>query len=136
MKKIFAVITICLLIVSCGGDVPKSDVKQWKDYDFHVESRPPIVEVGMNELLFLGNYKKRGRADSLIVYYRMGEDGKWVQAMQDGLTGVYRRAMMVKDPTSDVLHVHVREKGEEIKDKGEIFFTFSMNFAKNSPPEN
>ena len=129
MKNLIAVLFLSLLVAACTGDVPRSEVKQWKEYTFYLESRPPVIIKGMNELLFLGNYKQKGRAHSLIVNFRMGPEGKWIQAMQDGHTGVYRRAMMVNDPETDVLYVHVKEKGDEIEDKGEILFTFPMSYS-------
>ncbi len=131
MKNTFVVFLIAILLGACSGEIPTSEVKQWKDYTVHIESRPPTVVKGMNELLLLANYKVRGRAHNLIVYFRMGPEGKWVQAMQDGHTGVYRRAMKVKDPETDVLYVHLKEKDPEIKDERETLFTFPMNYSLN-----
>ena len=132
MKKLISVLSLALLLAACSGEIPRSQVKQWKEYTFYVESRPPVVTRGMNEFLFVGNFKQRGRAHSLIVGFRIGPEGKWIQAVQDGHTGVYRRAMMVNDPNADVLYVHVREKGEEIQDKGEILLTFPLNYSEQA----
>ncbi len=50
----------------------------------------------------------------LVVMMRVGKNEKWRQGIQDGFTGVYRRAVKVDDPATQSLTVHVRRsKGEE-----------------------
>ena len=132
MKNIFVILFIALLLGGCTGEIPSSEEKQWKDYTVHIESRPPVIVEGMNELLLLANYKVKGRAHNLIVYFRMGPQGKWVQAMQDGHTGVYRRALRVEDPETDVLYVHLKEKDPEIKVDREVLFTFPLNYSQKT----
>jgi len=109
-----------LFITSCTTEIPTSPTTKWGDYTFRLEARPPVIVEGMIEMLTIVNYKEKLRGWDLILYYRIGPTGKWVQAIQDGHTGVYRRAMKINDPASDVLHVHVkRNQTPEEKEKNE-----------------
>lgn len=112
MKKlIFIFLTI--LAVGCTSEIPTSPPQTWGEYTFRLESRPPVVTKGMNEFLLIGNFGERKRAVDLLVSFRVGPTGKWNQAIQDGHTGVYRRAMRVEDPASEVLYVHIKKEDEE-----------------------
>lgn len=137
MKK-YALIFISLFLLSvlsaCTGEIPSSPTKEWGKYSIRLESRPPVMEKGMMELLTLVDYEKKLRGWDLIVYYRMGPTGRWIQAIQDGHTGVYRRAMNVTDPETDVLHVHVKrtqtaEKRKEKAPREEAVFEFPLNYS-------
>lgn len=127
MKKIILALLI-LILAGCGGDIPTTPPQKWGEYSFRLESRPPVVVKGMNEFLLIGNYGERKRAVDLIVSFRVGPTGKWNQAIQDGHTGVYRRAMKVINPDSDVLYVHVKKKNEE-KEIEEKVFQFPLNYS-------
>ncbi|MDX1810505.1 MAG: hypothetical protein R3240_01035 [Gammaproteobacteria bacterium] len=125
MKKLFLLLFV-LLAVACTTDIPTTPPQTWGEYSFRLEARPPVIVKGMNEFLLIGNYGERKRAIDLIVSFRIGAAGKWHQAIQDGNTGVYRRAMNVHDPKTDVLYVHVKKKGEE------KVFKFPLNYATSS----
>jgi len=57
---------------------------------------------------------RRRPVHDLIVSLRTSDDQKWRQAIQDGRTGVYRRAVRVDDPRTQVLQVKLqRRNGEE-----------------------
>jgi len=124
-----------MLCVSCTNEIPTTQFQEMGDYSFRLESRPPHVTAGMNEFLLVGNFKKKFRAYDLIISYRIGPTGKWNQAIQDGHTGVYRKAMRVADPESDVLYVYVKQSkktqmtDEPIEDK---VFQFPLNYASSS----
>ncbi len=133
MKKIY-LLFIVFLLASCMTEIPTSPSAEWGKYTIRLESRPPVIEKGMVELLTLVDYEEKGRGWDLIVYYRMGPTGRWIQAMQDGHTGVYRRAMMVTDPVNDVLHVHIKNKQsrEEMAAKvarKEILLEFPLDYS-------
>jgi len=133
MKKI-CLLLIVFLLASCTTEIPTSPSVKWDEYTIRIESRPPVIEKGMMELLTLVDYEERGRGWDLIVYYRMGPSGRWIQAMQDGHTGVYRRAMNVIDPVAGVLHVHIKRKQsrEELAAKvvrKEILLEFPFDYS-------
>lgn len=79
---------------------------------FSVEARPPYFDRGMVEFLIVAD-RGHKRAQDLIVSIRVGEMGKWTQAIQDGQVGVYRRALGVNDASQDQLQVYVKHNGEE-----------------------
>ena len=138
MKKNFLLLlaTLFLLsgVLSCTTEIPTTPIKKWDEYTFRLEARPPIVEKGMMEFLTLSDFEGNLRGWDLIVYYRMGPTGRWVQAIQDGHTGVYRRALMVNDPETDVLYVHIKknqtlqQKKENVPRK-ETVLEFPLNYS-------
>jgi len=130
-KLLVLFVSVSLLLISCTGEIPTTESKKWLDYTFRVESRPPHITQGMNELLLIGNYQERNRAFDLIVSFRIGPTGKWSQAIQDGHTGVYRRAMKVTDPNTDVLYVHIKRKGKT----EETMFEFPLNYSSAGSPK-
>ena len=134
MKRLYLLLLGSLFLVSCTTEIPTSPSTTWGDYTFRLESRPPVIEKGMMELLTLVDYQNRLRGWDLIVYYRMGPTGRWVQAIQDGHTGVYRRAMRVEDPETDVLYVHVKknqtaEEKAQNKKRKETVILFPLNYS-------
>lgn len=138
MRKIYLVLIGVLLLNACSTEIPTSPTSQWGDYTFRLESRPPIIEKGMMEFLTIANYEVTHRGWDLIVYYRMGPTGRWVQAIQDGHTGVYRRAMMVRDPESEVLYVHIKKKQtteqkQKKEEQKETVVQFPLNYSTATP---
>lgn len=114
---------VIFAVNGCTGEVPTSPVQSWNELDFRIETRPPHIKPGMMEFLVIANREKRKPAFDLLVNLRIGDTGKWIQAIEDGHVGVYRRAVRVNDPATDVLHVYVR-KGQE-----ETVLKFPLNYA-------
>jgi hypothetical protein len=81
----------------------------WGDVQIEVETRPPLVEPGMNEFLVYATRGKRKPVFDLIVSLRVDEEERWFQAIQDGHVGVYRRAVSVPQPATATLHVRVQQ---------------------------
>lgn len=124
MKRFLTILLFLVALTGCPGGAVISEAQQWKDLTFRVETRPPIVKPGMIEFLVLANRGERKRAHDLIVSIRIGESGKWRQAIQDGHVGVYRRALRVSNPDTEKLYVHVKHADEE------KVLIFPLNFAK------
>ena len=112
MKK-FCVFLFVFLLVGCVGEIPHSPILEWEEKSFRIETRPPFIEAGMMEFLVIVNLPRRKPASGLLISLRVGPTGKWVQAIEDGNVGVYRRAMRVGDPKTDILYVHVSDKEKE-----------------------
>lgn len=135
MKKIILLISI-LFIASCSAEIPTTQFQEWGEYSFRLESRPPYIQPGMNEFLLIGNFKKKFRAYDLIVSFRIGPVGKWRQAIQDGHTGVYRKAMRVASPETDVLYVYVKQSKKNMMTEepvGDQVFQFPLYHFTESP---
>lgn len=119
-------LSFIVLISGCSSEVPSSPKQNWEGLDIWIESRPPVIRPGMMEFLVLANRDKRKPAFDLYVNLRMGPTGKWVQAIQDGHVGVYRRAMRVSDPATEILHVYIRRDGKE------TVLQFPLNYSSGT----
>lgn len=119
---------LLLLISACADKEAVSlGPLQWQDVQFVVETRPTPLREGMNEFIVIAT-RERGRPGvGLIVSIRVDENMDWRQTIQDGYTGVYRRALRVNDPQRDVLSVKIfNTKAEEGEVVEEILY-FPLN---------
>lgn len=98
--------------------------QQWEDLELRVEARPSPIRVGMNEFIVIASREVYKPGVGLIVDIRASEHAEWRQAIQDGFTGVYRRAVQVDDPQTQSLSVHVRRSDNE---NDETVLTFPLN---------
>jgi len=103
-----------LVIAGCGRSgayilVPQ----QWNDTEFLVEIRPGAPTKGMNEFVVVATDKKGVPGYEYIVSIKMNASHDWQQMIQDGHSGVYRRAIAINDPRNGVLMVQIRHKKEE-----------------------
>jgi hypothetical protein len=115
LKSLFLMAMFVGLLTSCAD---KQSVilgpQYWEEFGFRVETRPSPLRVGMTEFIVIASRDEYKPGVGLIVMMRVGENEKWRQGIQDGFTGVYRRAVKVDDPTTQTLTVHVRRsKGDE-----------------------
>lgn len=102
-----------LSVVGCQQETPLLPPQMWEKVEVQVETRPPLVEKGMNEFLIIATRERRKPAHDLIVSLRVDADSKWHQAIQDGHVGVYRRAIAVRDPANATLHVRLQQGTQE-----------------------
>lgn len=109
MKRIS--LLCALLLAACGTDEARLPVQEWQGVTIGVETRPAPVVVGMNEFL-VSAQGPRGAVYDLLIFIRMDEGQPWTQAIQDGHTGVYRRALRVLGP-GQTLQVQVKRAGQE-----------------------
>ena len=114
MKKHLYVLLSALALVSCGsgGEGVVIPPQRWKDMDVRVESHPNPPVVGMSEFVVIVTGPHGRPAGDMIVSMR-GDDGMpWVQAIQDGRIGVYRRAVELLDSKQPILQINLKQ-GEE-----------------------
>jgi len=89
-------IALCALplLGSCAGeDAPPLARLQWGAIDVMVETRPSPPEPGNTEVLVLLTGSHREPIHDALIDLRARPDAPWVQAIQDGHTGAYRRAV-------------------------------------------
>lgn len=103
------VVLITLLLSACSEPDPRFLMvpQQWNDIVVQVESRPTPVRPGMNEFLIIATTERGKPVPDLVVSLRAEADGEWQQAIQDGHSGVYRRALHV--PGTPSLFVQLRK---------------------------
>lgn len=97
--------------------------QQWEDLELRVEARPSPIRVGMNEFIVIASREVYKPGVGLIVKIRASEQAEWRQAIQDGFTGVYRRAVQVDDPQTQSLSVYVRRTDKD----DETVLSFPLN---------
>lgn len=102
------------LLAACSSDAPgwSAPEQQWNDLSIRIETRPTVIQPGMNEFLVIANRQQRGFTSDLMVDVRT-ENSSWKQAMPDGALGVFRRALPVKDVHNDHLYVRMVRDGEQ-----------------------
>jgi len=112
-----------MLMACADGKYVVLGPQQWQDLSFRVETRPSPLRVGMNEFMVIANYKIKPGVD-LVIMLRVNENGEWRQAIQDGFSGVYRRSVMVDDPLTQSLTLHVKRSKSD--DETILVFPFSQ----------
>ncbi|MBA0902483.1 MAG: hypothetical protein ITD32_01695 [Candidatus Nitrotoga sp.] len=104
---------VLMCLVACGGSaVVDAPPQKWQDAEVRVESRPSPPRPGVNEFLIIVT-GSRGPVHNIVVSVRTDDDDQWVQAIQDGEVGVYRRAARVAFGTRSVLQVQIKGGGSE-----------------------
>lgn len=112
MTKISMLLCAVLLLGACGAGDSRLPTQEWQGVTVGVETRPAPVVMGMNEFLISAR-GARGAVYDLLIFIRMGDDKPWTQAIQDGRTGVYRRALEVRGVGTYTLRVQVKRAGQE-----------------------
>lgn len=87
-------------------------VKHWQDWTIKLETRPHPIVAGHDEFLLHVLGANRRLPLGMIVRYRMSPKDPWIQAMPDGLSDLFRRALPVSDPAHAKLYVHLQYKNE------------------------
>jgi hypothetical protein len=86
-----------LLLQACsGGDVPQIPAQHWQDARIELQTRPLRIRPGMNEFLVIATDSRGLPVHDMVVSLRMDEADPWSQTMQDGFSGVFRRAIRVE----------------------------------------
>ncbi|MEO6422637.1 MAG: hypothetical protein ABIR84_08170 [Candidatus Nitrotoga sp.] len=102
-----------VLLSACGGEkVADTKPQKWQGAEVRVESRPSPPRTGKNEFLVIVT-GERGPVHDIMVSVRTDDQDQWVQAIQDGDVGVYRRAAKVAPGTRSVLQVQIKRDGTE-----------------------
>jgi len=114
LRMSLIVSVILMLVVGCGGgNAYVLGPQMYNDISILVEIRPGAPTVGMNEFLVMATHKNRIPASEYVVSIKIKGRDEWHQSIQDGATGVYRRAIRVNDPVNDVLTVQLINKDEK-----------------------
>jgi hypothetical protein len=131
MKYTLRSVLILLVWFGQGCSSDKAYILQpqvWQDVEVMVEVRPSVPRVGMNEFLVVATQKNRRPAFDMVVSLKTQHDTRWEQSIQDGHSGVYRRAIRLQDPVNDVLMVRL-ERGEQ---RGELLFPMAKTVSSKS----
>ncbi len=118
LNKYFCVLTGLLaatILVACGesGEVNTVVVQHWKDADIRIETHPDPPLAGMSEIVIIITGPHGRPIPDLTVSIRGKNTSPWVQAIQDGMIGVYRRAIDIGDGEQAQLQVRLQHRTEE-----------------------
>ena len=102
-------------LVACGdgGEVNTVAIQHWKDADIRIETHPNPPLAGMSEIVIIITGTHGRPIPDLTVSIRGKETMPWVQAIQDGMIGVYRRAIDIGEGEVVQLQVRLQHKTEE-----------------------
>jgi hypothetical protein len=103
---------IALTACTSGKDQAQLEPQRWEDMVIGVEFRPVPLRSGMNEFMVIATHFDRTRAHDMVVALRSDPGAPWQQAIQDGKTGVYRRAVHLREG-EQTLYVQLRRGAQE-----------------------
>lgn len=122
--KYLVIIFLAAMLPGCGdGTMVVLGPQQWQDLEFRVEVHPSPPRAGMTEFIVIASREVYKPGTGLVVEIRVDEKAKWIQAIQDGFTGVYRRAVNVTDPQVQSLWVRVKRTNKD----EETLLSFPLN---------
>lgn len=109
------VMVLLLILQGCsdGGNSLGIPPQRWGDAEIDVETRPLQVRPGMVEFLIIATTERGLPAHDMVVSVRMDQADPWSQTIQDGHSGVYRRAIRVA-AGQDVVYVQLRRGKETV----------------------
>ncbi len=120
---------LALTLTACGSDEAQMAVKHYGKYTVAIETRPSPIEAGVDEVVVIITGNRHRPLWDALVRLRALPNANWVQAIEDGHTGVYRRAVDFGVPTpTGPLHVEIEENGKAT----EIDFPLSL-IDQNTP---
>ena len=106
---------LALAAAGCGGGPQASSIppQRWEDLVLQLQSRPEPPRPGMNEFLLIATHEGGRPGAAFVVHIRRADDpeGRWEQMIQDGRSGVYRRAIRLV-PGSRAVEVRLRRHGD------------------------
>lgn len=114
--KIFLLVLCVIAVSACGrGSAYILPPQTWNNTEFLVEIRPGAPRKGMNEFVVISTQTDGVPGFNYIISIKTDKNEKESQMIQDGHSGVYRRAIEVTDPANEVLIVKVVYKKETDK---------------------
>lgn len=106
-------LTASLVACSDEGKQATIAVQHWNDIDVRIETHPNPPQAGMSEIVVIATGPRGRPVQDLLVSLRVTQDVPWVQAIQDGLIGVYRRAIDLGDGDTAKLQVRLQRGVDE-----------------------
>jgi hypothetical protein len=117
VKKLLAILLslIATGLAACNdrSELLSIPVQHWKEMDVHIETHPNPPLAGMSEIVVIVTGPHGKPAQDLTVSLRGNESMPWVQAIQDGFIGVYRRAVDIGEGETVVLKVRLQQGTEQ-----------------------
>ena len=113
-------LVICLgflvaALAACNdaNESPPIPLQHWKEMDVRIETHPNPPVAGMSEIVVIVTGPRGRPVHDLIVSIRADDSVPWVQTIQDGHIGVYRRGASVGFGEKAVLQVLLQHGAEQ-----------------------
>ena len=113
LPLLLAILLVMLQGCSDSANSPRIPPQQWGDAEIDIETRPLQIRPGMVEFLIIATPPRGLPVHDLVVSIRMDEADSWLQTIQDGHSGVYRRAIRVT-AGQDIVYVQLRRGQEDV----------------------
>lgn len=131
--KFLTMVLLMTLLQACSdAPIVVLGPQQWQDLEIRVEVHPSPPRAGMTEFIVIASRETYKPGVGLVVDIRVGDKAKWRQAIQDGFTGVYRRAVYVADPQTESLQVQVRRTNKD--EETLLFFPLTQELPTPATP--
>lgn len=110
-------------LIACGPDAGQVlPPQQWNGVEIRVEVRPSPLGNGTSEFLVMATRNNGRPAHGLFISLRGSDSDPWIQAIEDGQVGVYRRGVKVAGE-QPVLQVQIRSADQQ----GELRFLLKQD---------
>jgi hypothetical protein len=105
-------VLILAALAACNNEtgIPSIPAQQWKEMDVRIETRPNPPAVGKSEIIVIVTAARGRPVHDLIISLRTSDSAPWVQTIQDGHIGVYRRGLHLGSGESVVLQVLLQHR--------------------------
>lgn len=113
MKRILVLCCLLSLTACFGRGEDDISPQFWQGIQVNLETRPRPIRLGMNEFLVSTTRPVRRAVYDLVVSIRTQENAAWVQSIQDGHTGIYRRAIAIAGPEPYYLWVRLEQGSKQ-----------------------
>jgi hypothetical protein len=117
MKKILFILISLLVtgLAACNSESQRISipVQHWKGMDVRIETHPNPPLAGMSEIVVIVTGLHGKPIQDLTVSLRGNVSMPWVQAIQDGYIGVYRRGVDIGDGETTEVQVKIQQGGEQ-----------------------
>ncbi len=110
--KQLLIVVLGLSLLACIGKDGQLPPQYWQGIEFGVETRPSPARLGINEVLVVATRPQRQPEFNLLVSISMNKNGPWVQSIQDGHTGIFRRGLAMRELGPQNLWVRIQRVGD------------------------
>jgi len=107
-------VLFAISLAGCGSEEHSGTIgtRQWGSYDVTVETRPWPPRAGQNEVVVMIVGDHHQPIYDALVTMRAQATSPWVQAIEDGHVGVYRRAVRFTADGQNNLQIQL-QRGDE-----------------------
>jgi len=113
VKALLTILSTLLLagLAACNSasETVSIPAQHWNDMVVRIETHPNPPLAGMSEIVVIVTGPHGKPAGDLTVSLRGNDSMPWVQAIQDGFIGVYRRAIDIGDGKTAEVQVQLQQ---------------------------